>query len=240
MALYEYLNIPKSCEVGSTIFKKLFYEKAELSPIDKNLFVDNVNKITWAYCIKSDKINILPYKDNIRDYIEIEVIEVELVKEDKLDRIAEIIMRSIPYPMLLIFKLNEKFKLYAAHQKINQNDISKNTIEEFINTEWVDISSTLFNMLDIKQMRLTNFYTLYSDIVDAISIYKASFILQTKVDLTGSESRQVTAKIEDIEREISFLRTKLNKETQFNRRMELNIQIKKLEEEREKVIGEYI
>lgn len=240
MALYEYLNIPKSCKLGSTIFKKLFYEKAELSTMDKNIFVESINKITWVYCLRSDNTNILPFKDNIRDYPEIEVIEVELIIEDKLNRIAEIIMRAIPYPMVLIFKLNDKFKFYVAHQKINQNDSSKNTIEELINTEWLDKASPLFTMLDIKQMNLTNFYTLYSDIIDVISIFNASVILSTNVNLTGEEARQVTSKIEAIEHDISSLRGKFKKETQFNRRMELNIQIKKLENERENVIGEYV
>lgn len=236
----KYLNIPKTCEVGSTIFKKLFYEKADLSSADKNLFVDNINKITWAYCLKTENINILPYNDSNRDYSEIEVIEVELIKEDKLNKIAEIIMKAIPYPMLLIFKFGDKFKFYVAHQRVNQNDNSKNTIDELICTEWLDITSPLFNMLDIKQMRLTNFNTLYSDIVDVISIHNASIILSSNANLSGEEARQVTSKIEAIEREISSLRTKLQKETQFNHKMELNIQIKKLEREREEIIGEYI
>lgn len=240
MLSYEYLNIPKSCEVGSTIFKKLFYEKADLSTSDKNLFIDNINKITWMYCLKTDNSNVLPYKDANRDYPEIEIIEVELIKEHKLDRIAEIIMRAIPYPMLLIYKLDDKIQLYVAHQRINQSDKSKNTIEELINTEWLNNTSQLFNMLDIKQMALTNFYTLYSDIFDSISIYNASIVLQTKVDLTGEEARQVISKIEAIEQGISSLRAKFKKETQFNRRMEINIQIKKLENERENMTGEYV
>lgn len=240
MSFYEYLNIPKSCEVGSTIFKKLFYEKADLSATDKSLFVDSINKITWVYCLKTDNTNISPYKDANRDYTEVEIIEVELIKQDKLNRIAEIIMRAIPYPMLLIFKLHDKTQLYAAHQRINQNDKNKNTLEKFICTEWLDNDSPLFKKLDIKEMRLTNFFVLYSDIVDAISIYNASIIFHTNVDLTGEEARQATSKIEAIELEISSLRTKLKKETQFNRRMELNIQIKKLEKDREKTIGEYV
>lgn len=240
MVYYEYFNIPKACKLGSTIFKKVFYEKTDLSTTDKNIFIENINKITWVYCLKSENTNILPYNDSVRDYLEIEVIEVELIKEVKLNRIAEIIMRAIPYPMMLIFKLNDKFKIYVAHQKTNQNDSSKNTIEELINTEWLDDTSPLYPMLDIKQMRLANFYTLYSDIVDAISIYNASVILGTNVNLTGEEARQVTHRIEAIEQEISSLRAKYNKETQFNCKVELNIQIKKLENERENIVGEYV
>jgi hypothetical protein len=214
MDTYKFLNIPDSCFIGSTIYKKV-----------------------WLYCLKPETINIPAYKDEVRDYPEIEVIEVLLHKEYKLNRIAEIIMRTIPYPMLLIFKLEDKRKLYVAHQRISQSDSSKNTIEEFITTEWLDSDSDLFAKLDIKQMRFTNLYTLYSDIVDAISIYKLSTITQVVDNITGTEARELSAKIEEIEQKIMVLRSKLKKEIQFNRKMELNIEIKGLEQSKNKLLG---
>ena len=237
MNTYDFLKIPDSCFIDNTIYKKLFYENADLSTSDKSLFTDTVSKITWLYCLKPETINIPAYKDEMRDYPEIEVIEVLVHKDYKLKRIAEIIMRTIPYPMLLIFKLEDKRQFYVAHQRINQSDSSKNTIEEFIATEWLDSDSGLFAKLDIKQMRFTNFYALYSDIVDAISIYNLSAIMPTDENITGIEARELSAQIEDIEQEITSLRAKLKKESQFNRKMELNIEIKRLEQNKNKLLG---
>lgn len=237
MDTYNFLKIPDSCFIGNTIYKKLFYENADLSTRDKSLFTDTISKITWLYCLKPETINITAYKDEVRDYLEVEVIEVLVHKDYKLKRIAEIIMRTIPYPMVLIFKLEAKRKLYVAHQRTNQNDSSKNTIEKFIATEWLDSDSALFAKLDIKQMRFTNFYALYSDIVDAISIYNLSTIMATDINITGAEARELSAQIEDIEQEITSLRARLKKESQFNRRMELNIEIKKLEQNKNKLLG---
>jgi len=234
---YRFLNIPDSCFVGSTIYKKLFYENAHLSSSDKSLFTDTINKVVWLYCLKPETINIPAYKDEVREYPEIEVIEVILNKEYGLNRIAEIIMRTIPYPMLLIFKLEDKIRFYMAHQRTNQSDSSKNTIEEFISTDWLSNDSDLFAKLDIKQMRFTNFYTLYSDIVDAISIYNLSAIMPTDDTVTGAKARELSAKIEDIEQRIANLRSKLKKESQFNRKMELNIEIKRLEQSKNKLLG---
>ena len=146
-------------------------------------------------------------------------------------------MRTIPYPMLLIFMLEDKRQLYVAHQRINQNDSSKNTIEEFIATEWLESDSALYAKLDIKQMRFTNFYALYSDIVDAISIYNLSTVMTADDNITGIEARELSAQIEDIEQEITSLRAKLKKESQFNRKMELNIEIKRLEQNKNKLLG---
>ena len=69
---YSFLNIPDSCYIGSTIYKKLFYENADLSTSDKSLFTDTVSKITWLYCLKPETINIPAYRDELRDYPEIE------------------------------------------------------------------------------------------------------------------------------------------------------------------------
>lgn len=235
---YDYFNIPKSCEVKNTIFKKLFYENADLSNTDKKLFTDVISKITWLYCLKPETTNIKPYKDSIREYNEIEFIEVELIEEKSVNRIAEIIMRIIPYPMLLIFCLNNKVKLYVAHQRNNLNDSSKNTIDEYISTEWLDNKETsLFNKLDILKFRFTNFYDLYCDIVDAISIYNASEILSGFSEMSGEEARKLTVEIKSIEEEIAMLKSKINRETQFNKKIELNIEIKKLEKRKTQLIG---
>ncbi len=55
--------------------------------------------------------------------------------------------------------------------------------------------------------------------------------------LTGAEARELSAKIEDIEQRIINLRSKLKKESQFNRKMELNIEIKRLEQSKNKLLG---
>ena len=237
MDTYDFLNIPDSCFIGNTIYKKLFYENADLSTSDKSLFTDTISKITWIYCLKPETINIPAYKDEVRDYPEIEVIEVLVHKDYKLKRIAEIIMRTIPYPMLLVFKWEDEKQLYVAHQRVSQSDSSRNTIEEFISTDWLESDSALFAKLDIKQMRFTNFYALYSDIVDTISIYNLSTIIPTDDNITGAEARELSAKIEDIEQEITSLRARLKKESHFNRKMELNIEIKRLEQNKNKLLG---
>lgn len=201
------------------------------------MLADVIHKVEWVYCLKPETINIPAYKDEVREYPEIEVIEVVVNKDYKLQRVAEIIMRAIPYPMLLIFKHEDKKRFFVAHQRTSQSDSSKNTIEEFVTTDWLAGDSPLFARLDIKQMRFTNLYTLYSDIVDAISIYNLSAITPTTGDLTGAEARKLLAMVEEIDREIDSLRSKLRKETQFNRRMELNIEIKKLERRKNVLFG---
>lgn len=237
MKQYDFLNLPDSTYVGNTIYKKLFYDHAELGSRDRAIFTENIKKITWLYCLKPETINIAIYKDELRDYQEIEVIEVDLNRESRLRRIAEIIMRTIPYPMLLIFKLGEQLLLYVAHQRLSQSDSSKNTIDEFIATGWLDRDSDLFNKLDIRRLRFTNLYTLYSDLVDIISIHNVSDIISKEKLISGTEARQLASKLDEIDNQIDLLRSRLKKDIQFNRKMELNIEIKRLERDKNNLLG---
>lgn len=229
MSLYQKLQIPAACEVDKTIYKKMFYDNADLSKTDKALFTDVIEKITWLYCLKTECINIQPYRDEVREYQELEVLEVALTAEKGLRRIAEIIMRAIPYPMLLIFRLEERAQVWAAHQRFNLSDNEKVTLDEFVSTNWQAADSSLWDALALPKMRFTNFYALYSDWVDAISIHNAHFIMHHCEELTGEQARQLLAKQQATEAKIAALRAELKKETQFNRKVEINMEIKRLE-----------
>ena len=213
----------------------MFYENGNLSTADKELFTNVIDKIIWAYCLKPENTNIKVHKDELRDYPEIEVLEVAVNSDTKLKRIAEIIMRTIPYPMILIFSLNGKKQIWTAQQRINQNDNSKNIIEEFINTEWVYEDSELYKKLSITNMNMTDFYSLYCGFVDAISVHNAKHI--THKEMTGEQARELTSKMAELENQIASLKAKLKKETQFNKRVEINLEIKKLNKIVLEVIG---
>ena len=75
---YEKLNIPKNCSVDNTVFKKAFLENADLLSFDKKIINEHIKKVTWKYCLKPDTINIQPYRSDERDYLEIEIMEVQL------------------------------------------------------------------------------------------------------------------------------------------------------------------
>ncbi|EFG90182.1 hypothetical protein CLCAR_0388 [Clostridium carboxidivorans P7] len=78
---YEKMNIPENCNVGSTIFKKLFYENGTLTSSDKDIFTNDIEKITWKYSFKEENLNIKRFKNEELDYEEIALIEVLLFKE---------------------------------------------------------------------------------------------------------------------------------------------------------------
>lgn len=230
MDIYNKLNIPDECRINRTVFKKMFYDNAVISKGDKDLFIDSIDKITWIYCLNQDNMNIPAYVTEEREYLEIEIIEVTLSENKGIKRIAEIIMRAIPYPMLLIFSFEDKYQLWAAHQRFSLADNSKVTLEEPIFTEWQEENSILWDRLNISKLRYTNFYDMYSDLIDAIAVFNASKL--TDKEINGEDARKLLRSNAEIDSQIAALRAELKKATEFNRKMEINMKIKKLEKAR--------
>lgn len=226
--MYEHLNIPQKGKIDNTIYKKMFIENADLSKADKKILSEVIHKIIWRYSLKEETCYIRPYSDDEHDYPEIELIEVELNKAVKEQRIAEIIMHAIPYPMILLMKHDEKVRIWVSHQRISQADSDRNVLEELISTAWLK-PDAMKDFLDFGRFRQDDCYVLYSDIIDSISLYNARDIITE--DVTGAEARQFLAKREQIQKQITSLKAQMKKETQFNRKVELNIEIKKLEKE---------
>lgn len=236
--IFDNMKIPSSCNVGNTLFKKLFYENASMNVKDKEIFKYHIKKITWEYSFKPNTINIQPYKDEDREYEEVALIAIDLEDDSKYKRIAEIIQKTIPYPMILVMKCNNKILLNVAHKRINKNDETKDTIEELIFTDWINLSHLeerdrkFIESIELSSLSYSNCYKFYCDFVDRINLYNASQygeeIYTTDIDF--NQVKLISDEINEIEKQIIDLKSNLKKEKHFNKKMKLNIEIKKAEE----------
>lgn len=241
--LFEYLNISKSCKVDRFIPKKMFHENVDLSSSDKKIFTDQIDKIVWQYSLKAETTNIKPFKDEVREYTEIEVISVKLSQESKIKRIADIVMRNIPYPMLLVFSYDNKILLYTAHQRQNLSDSSKITLDEFISTDWIDMQNPsehdqkFFESLDFKTFSHSNFYKMYSDLTDKISICNASKLTNNYISSTSADdAKDIYNQVTLLDNNIEQLKNKIKPNTPVNERVATNIEINDLKTKRQELL----
>lgn len=245
--IYDFMDIPKPCYVGNIIFKKLFYESASLGRADVDIFTKEIDKVIWRYSLKEDTINIKTYRDGEREYEEIAIIEVQLNGDKRVNRIAEIIQRTISYPIILIFSYESRTIINVAHKRLNLADESRNTVVEFIYTSWLDMESLsnieqeFLKSLNIREFSYTNFYSFYSDIVDRINLFNAAQYLKDYFSLKNKDPQRVKEikdNLDKIEMELMELRSSIKKENHFNRKMELSIKVRKLEEKKQGLIME--
>lgn len=230
--LLDKLNIPESCRLNKRVFKKLFEENAKLDATDKKALSEDVEEIRWIYTLKPATINIARHQDDVYDYPEIAFLHISLKSTKRLRRLAHVAQHAIPYPLILIFSHGDKVALSVADKRINQADREKWVIEQSWFTDWIDLQApeehqkAYLEDCDIHNLPFKNFYDFYRGFQDRI-------ITLNCADKTGyyqpdanPDRREYLGEIERLEREIAELRNTLKKESQFNRRTELNMKIK--------------
>ena len=240
-------NAPKECIEGSRIPKKLFYEEYDMSSSDKELFTKAIDKIILEYLFSQENTNIVVYKN---DYIECEgvaIIRVFLNENSKYKRICEIIQKAIPYSLIVICEHNGSILFNGASKRINKNDAEKNTVDEMIFTDWIILEKknekekVFLESLDVREWSYINLYKFYNSFLDKVKLFNASKYssnLDALNNIDVDEIKQLTDKIENLEVEILSLKDKLKKESQFNKKMDLSIEIKKLEIKKNEFIKE--
>ena len=243
----EYLDYPDECKYGIKIDKKQVYGEAQLKTRDKKLFTNNVEKITWSYYLKPEILNIPAYQDETRVYNEIEVIEIQLRETTKINRIADILLRFIPYPILLIFEISGRIRLYASHIREHGSDSAKITLDDnyaMISTDWInietmdEISWNLLENLKLANLKTTNIFELYKDIYNAILVYNGSRLKGTKTTLKPREIKKKLDRIRELEYQISQNKNQIQEETNFNEKSKLSMENSKIKKEIEEITGE--
>ena len=262
-AFLESLEIPKACELNKPVFKKMFLDasdgkKSVLDAGDKTSLKEDVEKIRWLYTLKPNTINIAPYKDDELEYPEIAVLHIELSnpnpKEKTVKRIAHFIHRAIPYPLLLLFTCTmthdrgeqENLMVALAFKRTNQADREKWVINDSINTGWIDLSnaseaeSDFLSSLRLTGLPFNNFYFFYQAIAKRVvavicAEHSNVFSLDDGAN-RGSENRlDKLRELEKLTAKKSELANKLKKERQMGKQVDLNTQIKNINDKIAKI-----
>jgi hypothetical protein len=247
------MAVPKTCVLNKPVFKKMFLETGVLDATDKLCLKDDVEKVRWLYTLKPSTINIAAYKDEEREYPEIAILLIELSSSSRIKRIANFIHRSIPYPLVLSFTGNvdgaSHIAISLADKRINQADKEKWVIEGCIQTHWINLSeqtrpeSDFMASFVINALSFKNFWEFYKGLTARViaiicAIHSGEFTLGENKSIKnesgndGFDNRLVMLRdIERLNAKKSEITNKLKKEKQMGRQVDLNTQVKKINDE---------
>ena len=239
--LYERMAIPDACHLGKRVFKKLFHENAKLGATDKKAFRKDIDVITWQYTLKPNTIPIQAYEDNQREYYEVAILQVTLKTLNRTSRIAEVIHRAIPYPLVIVFAFRTTCALSLAHKRFSQAEKGAIVAENFFITGWIDllaltpVQQAFLDSLAMSNLPHTHFFAFYSALMDRlVALDCARLTDEYRLESTatkGRDRRDRLALCHELEIQIAEYKAAIKKETQFNRQVELNTKIKKLEKQ---------
>jgi hypothetical protein len=234
------LGIPPSALVEQRVPKKLLLEHGAPTAADKRQIQDGIEEIIWVAALKPTNIGVPAFEDAVRQYLEIAVLTVELRSAAKSARIIELIHRAIPYPLVLATGQDGAVSLSLAHKRWSQGEAGKVVIEDVrLVALSLDAPSNqedaFLASIAVSRLPSQNIFTLYDGILAQFSALEASRITGAfaKPDSTehASALREGLDRHTRLQRDLDMLRAKAAKEKQINRRVELNLEIKRLQVE---------
>jgi Domain of unknown function (DUF4391) len=235
------LALPADARVEQRVPKKLLLEQGAPTPADKRRIQDEIDEVTWFAALKPTNIGVPAYRDEVREYLEIAVIAAELRESAKASRLAELLHRAIPYPVVLIAAEGESVSLSLAHKRWSQGEAGAVVIDEMRATAAFrpdapsETEAAFLRSLAVSGLQARDLFALYQRWFDRVTALEAAaitkgFWLPDSVE-TAIARCEALAAYQRLTREIANLRNQAQKVTQMNRRVDLNLMIKRLEAE---------
>lgn len=250
MILYQF---PVSAAVDRAIPKNKLYQQGNANNKLKQLFVDEVGQIIWAYKLSSSTLNI----QTNADLQEIQIFRIISRLGEVNLSIIKYIDKLIPTPIIFEVVHGDKVKVIATYKRASQSDRSKVVTDQYYESEWLIDSQrqplpVVLNLSDLYNHLIEQLLPKF----DGLETANTKETLKPETDAsteavlgrglpnaTPSNSPSVevnidiTAKLKKVQqaqalaKQIEQLQTKIKREKQPNRQILLNVELNKLKQQ---------
>jgi hypothetical protein len=233
------LQLPEKCLVNKKITKAFFKRNFDMTRTERNLLDDanSVISIDWIASISQSNANVSAWQDAESTFEEIEVIAVT-TNTDNLNKqatpIIDLIQKYIPYHLLLVVTDGAKTVWNVTYKRINQNDNNKRTVDKKFTSELIDLNGdnaihkAFIESLNFSKLVSTDLKVLYDSYIQCfVGLNTAPIIgaFETRPTERTKEDVELLVRINQLEKEITTLSNSAQKETQLNKRIELNTKL---------------
>jgi len=216
------IELPKSTEFNKKIPKQKFYENLEISPALKKIFTERVDKILWSYKIASSTTN-LAGGDLVK---EIEVFEVSL-KSPSLDgELLRHIDRALPYHIVFILEYQGRYKACISYKEATISGNMAFKVNSYYYTDWLDKQNL---HLKLEGLNLDAAYENFVRQIAGETLQKMVSDESLKDSVARSEQKEL------LQKQILALESKIRKEKQLNKQIQINNELKKLKRDLEEL-----
>ncbi len=231
------LCLPADARVDQRVPKKLLVENSAPTASDKRQINNCIEELLWLAALKPATIGVPIFRDDTREYLEIAVLSLALRAGAKAPRLTELIHRAIPYPVFLIQSQPSGLALSLAHLRWSQGQSGQTVLDGPLITATVETDTpatdAFLASLHVTGQPRQNLHALYQGWMERFEAHAAARLtgsFSPAPDAAAAERRRAAlAQHERLTREITSLRARAAKETQLNRRVELNLRLKQLQ-----------
>lgn len=207
---------PKQAAFGRVLPKNKIYEHSGANTRLKNLFVGQVEQIVWQYKLAPETIN-LPSKPGVP---EIQVFSVSL-KTPELDHdVLRCIDGAVQFPILFELAHGDQVQVVACYKRPSEADASRWVLSDYFATNWLpsDSERTAIPMA----LHLGSLYEQLLHRLIPLSARPQETLAERVARVEQAQAKQ---------RELDKTTARLDKEKQFNRKVEINATVRQLKTE---------
>lgn len=213
-----FINYPKQAAFGRTLPKSKIYEHSGANTRLKDLFVEQVEQIVWQYKLAPETTN-LPAKPGVP---ELQIFSIQLKTPELNLDVLRCIDGAVHFPIIFELSFDGRTRVIAAFKRPNESDASRWVLSDYFATVWLPSDCTRVAM---------------PMVLDLASLYEQ--VLHRLIPMPARSQESLTDLVARIElvaakqREVDKAASRLAKEKQFNRKVEINAELRKLKSELE-------
>lgn len=211
--LFDY---PKSAAFGRVLPKNKIYEHASLSTAVKNLFVRQVEQITWQFKLAPETVNLKATSS----VPEIQIFSITLKTGELKYDVLRGIDQAIPFPILFELRYEGKIRAVAAFKRPSDADKSKWVVSDYFESAWQPSEAPRTTLPVVSDLD-----ALYARLLAPLLPFPAR---------PGEGLQACVERMEEIrsrQRELDKCEVRLRKEKQFNRKVAINAELRALKQE---------
>ena len=164
-------------------------------------------------------------------------------------RVAELLHRAVPYPVLLILDAGDTLAMSMAHIRWAQQEADKTVLDGdvlmatlYTHESTSAAHSGFMAALPLQQQTRTHLHALVQSWIDTLSAWQAVAItgqfLPSPTPEVAAQRREALQLCQALDVKISQLRAQASKEKQMARQVAANLEIKTLLEQRHQVMAQ--
>ena len=208
-----FISYPKQAAFGRTLPKNKIYEYSGANTRLKDLFVEQVEQIVWQYKLAPETIN-LPAKPGVQ---ELQIFSIQLKTSDLNLDVLRCIDGAVQFPIIFELSFDGRTQVSAAYKRPNESDASRWVLSDYFATAWLP-SDTERAAMPVA--------------LDLGGLYEQVLHRLIRTPARPQESlAELVARVELVaakQREVEKTASKLAKEKQFNRKVEINALLRQL------------
>lgn len=242
-ALTNALALPACCRVDQRVPKKMLAEHGGATAADRRLLTDGIEEAYWLAAIKPATTAIPIWRDEAREYRELAVLSVTMrashAQPPQLQRLAELVHRAVPYPVLLIISAPDSVSMSLSHKRAAQNEVGRVVLDgEGVSLRFSDevpVPDGLLGALAFGHQPQQHLMALYQGWMDTLLAAQVARVTgHFSVDPTPDQAamrRIALREHQSLVTETARLRALAGKETQIAKRVEQNLALQRLQAE---------